>query len=83
MNPHQPKRILCLGGALSGAMIFSGAVVGLVEFLTLGFIRVPWPDEPVSSLAGIKAVLFVVGFLVGGAGLALSSVRELRKNTRP
>ncbi len=67
--------------AVVGGAVFCGSAAFGVELLLSGYIRVPWPQEPVQTLSGVKAVLFVAGFLIGGAGLAWSSMREFRKGS--
>jgi hypothetical protein len=82
MNTYQPRRIFSLVGVFCGALFVCGGVVFLLEFLVSGSIRVPWPEEPVTSYSGGKAWFFIGSTTVCGAGMFWSAMRELRKGTR-
>lgn len=82
MNTYQPRRIFSLVGAFCGALLFCGGVIFLFDFLVSGSIRVPWPEEPVSSLSGGKAWFFLGSTIVCGAAMVWSGMREFRKGTR-
>jgi hypothetical protein len=82
MSAYQPRRIFSLLGVFSGVVFFCGGVVFLLEFLVSGSIKIPWPEEPVSSLFGGKAWLFGASTIVCGAAMAWSAMREFRKGTR-
>jgi hypothetical protein len=71
-----------LAGVFCGVVFVCGGVVFLLELLGSRSIRVPWPEEPVGSLAGGKAWLFVGGTIICGAGMLWSAMRELRKGGR-
>ena len=82
MSAYQPRRIFSLAGVFCGVVFVCGGVVFLLELLGSRSIRVPWPEEPVGSLAGGKAWLFVGGTIICGAGMLWSAMRELRKGGR-
>ncbi len=78
-TPQRESRVLFLVMAAVGSLIFCGSVAFGIELLLSGSLKVPWPEEPVQTLSGVKAVLFVVDFLVVGAGVAWSSMLEYRR----
>jgi len=82
MNIYQPRRIFSLVGALCGALFFCGGLVFLLELVVSGSIRVPWPEEPISSFSGGKAWFFIGSTIVCGAAMVWSALREFRKGAR-
>jgi len=83
MSNHPPKRIVALGWAFVGVVMFCGGVAFLLHFLVAGSITVPRPEESGGPVSGITAWLFVGSTILCGAVIALCAVHGLRKGTRP